>query len=75
VDVLGHEDVAEEEELVTPTEGFERVQEDSSGVIVVAIWESVVTTEGEEVVVTFGLVTLQAAGHGLSLRGRPHRTM
>ncbi len=73
--MLGHEDVGEEEELVALAEGFESVEEDRSGMVVVEVGESLVTTEGEEVVVAFGLVTLQTAGHGASLRGRPHRTM
>ena len=47
--------------------GFrECVEEDRSGVVVVEVGEPVVTTEGEEVVVAFGLVTLQAARHGIS---------
>jgi hypothetical protein len=36
-------------------------------VVVVEVGEAVITTEGEEVVVAFGLVTLQTAGHGTSL--------
>ena len=60
---------------MSASKGFEGVQEGGSGVVVVEVWESVITTEGEEVEVAFGLVSLQAAGHGLSLRGRPHRTM
>ena len=73
--MLGHEDVGEEEELVTLAEGFECVQEDRSGMVVVEVGEPVVTTEGEEVVVAFGLVTLQAAWHGTSLRFQPELRM
>jgi hypothetical protein len=58
MNVLGHEDVAVEEELVTAAEGFEGVQEDGSGVVVVEIREPVVRTEGEEVEMAFGLVSL-----------------
>jgi hypothetical protein len=71
VDVLRHEDVAVEEELVTSAEGFECVEKDSSGVIVIQVRESVVTTEGEEVEMAFGLVSFQTAGHGISLWSMP----
>jgi hypothetical protein len=70
VDVLGHEYVPEDEELVTLAEGFECVQEDRSGVVVVEVGESVVTTEGEEMEMAFGLVALKTAGHGTSLWSR-----
>jgi len=64
VDVLRHEDVAEEVELVALAESFEGVEEDDAGVVVVQVGQPVVTTEGEEVMVAFGLVTLQTARHG-----------
>jgi hypothetical protein len=67
VDVLRHEDIAVEEELVTSAEDLECVEEDSSGVIVIQVRESMVTTEGEEVEMPFGLVSFQTAGHGISL--------
>jgi hypothetical protein len=63
VDVLGHEDVAEEVELVPLTESFEDFFEEDAGVIVVQVWETPVATEGDEVVVSFGLVTLETARH------------
>jgi hypothetical protein len=65
--MLRHEDVAEEVELVALAEPFERGEEGDAGVVVVQVGEPVVTTEGEEVVVAFGLVTLQTARHGTSL--------
>lgn len=68
MDMLGHEDVAEEEELVTLAEGFELVQEGGPGIVIVEVRQTVVTTEGEEVEVAFGLVTLQTAWHWISLR-------
>jgi len=75
MDVLGHEDVAVEEELVATAEGFEGVQECGLGVVVVQVGETVVTTEGEEVGMAFGLVTLQTAGHGISLWSEPEVRM
>lgn len=48
VDVFGHEDVAEEEELVTLPEFFECLDEDDAGALFVHVGETVVTTEGEE---------------------------
>jgi hypothetical protein len=58
MDVLGHKDVAEDEELVADAESFEGIFEGGSGGIVVEVRTSTVTTEGDEVVVAFGLVTL-----------------
>jgi hypothetical protein len=63
VDVLGHDDVAEEEELVSLADSFEGFFEDDAGVVVVEIREPVVTTEVDGVVVALGLVSLQTARH------------
>jgi hypothetical protein len=63
MDVFGHEDVSVEEELVSAAEGFESTQENSSGVVVVEIAKAAVTTEGEEVEVSFGLESLEPARH------------
>ena len=71
VDVLGHEDVAVAINLVASTEGFESVQEDGSGVVVVEVGKTVVTTEGEEMEMAFGLVSLQTTRHGISLSFKP----
>jgi hypothetical protein len=54
VDVLGHKDVTEEKELMSQPKSFECVQKDKPSAVFVQIWETVVTTEGDEVVVTFG---------------------
>ena len=61
--MFGHEDIAEEEELVTLPELFERLGEDDAGASFVQVGETVVTTEGDEVIVAFGLVTFQTARH------------
>jgi hypothetical protein len=61
MDVFGHEDVTVEEELVALPESFQCLLEDDAGLVVVQVWGSVVTTEGDEVVVALGLVTLRAA--------------
>ena len=52
----GHEDVAEDVEVVTGAEFFERVLEGEAGAIVVEEWEPLVTTEGDEVVVAEGVI-------------------
>ena len=44
-------------------EGFEGVLEDGAGVVVVEVGETVVATEGDEVVVTEVVVALQTARH------------
>jgi len=62
--VFGHDDVAEDAEVVALAGEFERVEEDVSGVWGVEVGFAIVTTEGDEVVVAFFLVTLQAQRHG-----------
>ena len=61
--MLRHKDVAEELELVALAESLERGEEGDAGVVVVEVGEPVITTEGEEVVMAFGLVTLQTTRH------------
>ena len=63
MDVLRHEDVAVEKELVAVAEGFEGVEKDCAGVVVVEVGETVVTAEGEEMEMAFGLVSLQTTRH------------
>jgi hypothetical protein len=63
MDVFGHEDVSVQEELVSAAEGFESIQENSSGVVIVEIAKAAVTTEGEEVEVSFGLESLELTRH------------
>ena len=63
VDVLGHEDVAEDEEVVSLTDPFKSGEEGAAGVIIVEVGKPVVTTEGEEVMLASGLVSLQTARH------------
>lgn len=63
MDVLRHQDVSIQEELVSAAKCFESGQENDSGVVIVEIAESVVTTEGEEMKVSFGLVSLETARH------------
>ena len=47
--MLGHDDVAEDEELVALAEAFEGLEEGGAGVVVVEVGEPVVAAEGEEV--------------------------
>jgi hypothetical protein len=49
MDVLRHEDVAEEVEVVFLAEPFELLFEDGAGGVVVKIRETAITTEGDEV--------------------------
>ena len=63
VDVLGHEDVAEDREVVADSEGFEHVFDDLFGFWGVEVGPAVVTAEGDEVEVAFVLETLEAEGH------------
>lgn len=64
VDVLGHDDVAEDFEVVALAGEFEGVEEDVFCVWGVEIRFTAVTTEGDEVIVTFLLVSYEAQRHG-----------
>jgi hypothetical protein len=59
MDVLGHEDVSEDIELMPGTKFFEFVEEDGPGGVVVEKWETTITAECDEVPCTVGLMTLQ----------------
>ena len=61
--MFGHEDVAEDVETVTDAEFFEGVFEGDARAVVVEEWEPLITTEGDEVIVAEGVVTLEAAWH------------
>lgn len=63
VDVLGHQDVAEDAKLMSLTDGFENFEEGGSGCIGVEVGETLVATEGGEVMVALGLESLQVARH------------
>jgi hypothetical protein len=52
------EDITEEEELVTLSELFECLLEDDAGAVFVEVRKTVVTAEGDEVVVAFRLVNV-----------------
>jgi len=56
--VLGHEDIAEDVELVAVAKSFEDFFEDDPGGVVVEVGEPAITTEGNEVVGAFRLVAL-----------------
>lgn len=56
--MFGHEYLAEDLEIVALTEGFEGGFEGDAGLVVMEVAETVVTVEGDEVEVAFGLVTL-----------------
>ncbi len=58
MNVLRHEDVAEEVEVVFPAETFELFFEDDAGGVVVEIGETLITTEGDEVVVFVSVESL-----------------
>jgi hypothetical protein len=57
VDVLGHDYVSDDYEVVTPADLLEDFQEPVSVGWVFQKWKAVVTTEGYEVEVTFSVVT------------------
>src|SRR5665213_2703154 len=66
MDVVGHDDVAVNEELVAFAEGFEDFFKCVAGAAVVEEGEPVVAGEGDEVVLIEGLVALQSARHRAS---------
>lgn len=59
MDVLRHEDVAEDVELVAGAELFEFFEEGCSGEVAVEEGKTAVTTEGDEMIVAERLVSLQ----------------
>jgi hypothetical protein len=61
--MLGHEDVTEEIEAVALASLFEDFEEDCAGVVVVEEGKPMVATEGDEVIVTEGVVSLEVARH------------
>jgi hypothetical protein len=69
VDVLGHDHVGEDLETVFAPGSFEGVFEEVSGFGGLEVGFSVVTTEGDEVVVVLGLVSLEPVRHGRILSG------
>jgi len=66
--VLGHEDVAEDVERVPSAELFESFEKDCAGVVVVEIRKTLITTEGDEVVVAEAVIALKAARHVWMIR-------
>jgi hypothetical protein len=64
MDVLRHQDVAKDEKLVSSANLFEGFFEGCTGFVVGKIGLALMTAEGDEVMMTFGLVSLQVARHG-----------
>lgn len=73
VDMLGHDNVAENLELIAFTGEFEGVLEDVSVCGGVEVGLAVVATEGDEVVVALLLVSLEVERHGWALVYRDFR--
>jgi hypothetical protein len=69
MDVLGHEDVAEDVKLVAASCLFEDGEEGRAGVVVVEVGKPTITTEGDEVVVSEGVESLQIARHRCMVAG------
>jgi hypothetical protein len=65
VNVLGHEDVAEDVKLMSSSDAFEGLLKDDARVVVVEVRKPAITAKGDEVVAAFGLVALQSARHGV----------
>jgi hypothetical protein len=63
MDVLRHQDVAKDEELVSSADQFEGFFEGCTGFVVGEVGLTLMTAEGDEVMMTFGLVSLQVARH------------
>ena len=61
--MLGHEYIAEDVEPVTRADFFKCFFKRDAGAVVVEEWEPLVTTEGDEMVVAEGVITLEAAWH------------
>lgn len=68
VDVLGHDDVAEDFESIALAGEFKGVEEGVSCGWGVEVGFSVVAAKGDEVVVALSLITLEVEGHGFDFR-------
>jgi nitrogenase molybdenum-iron protein alpha/beta subunit len=64
MDVLWHQDVAEDIELMSATETFEASLEGDSELVVVEKRLAAITTEGQEMEMTGVLVSLEVVRHG-----------
>jgi len=62
--MLRHENVTEDIELMPLPEPFESLEKDDSGVVVVEVGKPAVATEGDEVIVTERVVSLETRRHG-----------
>jgi hypothetical protein len=70
MDVLGHDDVAEDVEVVTNPHGFERSFEEFAGAWDAEVGLPSITTEGDEMGVSAGLIADQRLSHdGILLYG------
>ena len=63
VDVFGHDDVSEDDELVFLADFFENAQDESASGRFGKKWNASITTEGKEVEMTFSVVTFQVNAH------------
>jgi hypothetical protein len=63
MDMLGHEYVAKDVELMALTELFEDIEECDARMVVVEIWQSTVAAESDEVEMALSLITLETARH------------
>ena len=63
MDMFGHENVSEQVKLVPLPDAFEDVKENCAGTIAIQVRQATMTTESEEVVMAFGLVSLEVERH------------
>ncbi len=63
MNMLGHEYVAEDVELMTLTKLFEDVEKCGARVVVVEVRQALVAAKGDEVEMALGLITLKTARH------------
>ena len=69
VDVLGHEDVGVDVEVVGATSSFDDMFDDVFGLGCFEVRKTAVTTEGDEVELVRVLAAFEAQGHGWILSG------
>jgi hypothetical protein len=59
--MFGHQHIAEHKETMSLSQRLEDFEKRNSRLVVAEIWQPVVTTERQKVVVTFTLISLQMA--------------
>ena len=62
--VLGHDDVSNDDEVITTAHLFENVEQEIADLSIVQQWTPLITTRGNEMGVTGAVLAMEAVRHG-----------